>query len=41
MVLRHSHDGYLYTLSASRDHIVRAEPFDDIDLKMSQVFPDE
>ena len=40
-VLRHSSEGYLYMLSAFRDDIVRAEPFDAIDLHMRQVFPDD
>jgi Uma2 family endonuclease len=41
MVLRHSPEGYLYILSAFRADIVRAEPFDAIDLHLRQVFPDE
>ncbi len=40
-VLRRSPEGYVYVLSAFRDDLVRAEPFDDIDLPMRQVFPDD
>ena len=40
-VLRHTPDGYLYALTAFRNHIVRAEPFREIDLSMRQVFPDD
>lgn len=40
-VLRRTDEGYLYARSASRNHLVRAEPFGEVELRMRDIFPDE
>ena len=40
-VLRWTADGYFYALSAGEEDVVRAEPFDAIDLHVSMLFGGE
>lgn len=40
-VLRHRPEGYLEVLAAERDQVVRAEPFDEIELHIGVLFGDD